>query len=109
MVLDLPIAIYYKAPLPSPDFNNPRVMFAHRGLTEEQMCKLEKWLALPYNIHPIPTDEEIEDSLCENFYFGFYIGFLEIRDFAIRYNEDRMPCTTTTTTDMFFMQEMLSR
>ena len=73
------------------------------------MCKLEKWLALPYNLHPMPTDEEIDDSLYQNYYFGFYVRYLEIRDFAIRYNDKRRPCTFVTTSDMFFIEEMLSR
>ena len=63
----------------------------------------------PYNLEPMPTGEEVENSPKGLYYFAIYVTSTEVREFAEKHHGREFSCSETTYMDMDFMERALSR
>ena len=63
----------------------------------------------PYNLEPMPTDEQLDQSPLGVYYFGFYVKDHEIREYALKYHKREINSSRTSALDLRFMIRSLSQ
>ena len=105
---EIPLSSIVKHPLPSPDFNDVRTIFAALNLSSKELCKLERQFRGPCSLDPLPSPKAVNSSPYSMYYFAFYMRPSDIRDLAVEYDEDRMPFPDMSLDDIHFAVQSLS-
>ena len=88
--------------------NDPQCIFRDSGMSEEEIEKWGKYMLRRYKFRGMPSQQDLDDSCCGLYYFGFFLSYEEIRGFSIEWDDERPPDSSCTDEDIDFVIHCLS-
>ena len=88
--------------------NDPQCIFRDSGMSEEEIEKWGKYMLRRYKFRPLPSQQEIDDSRCGLYHFGFFVPLEQMRKLCIEWKINQEPYPELSDEDIDFLIHYLS-